>query len=129
MTPIGQRINQKDNQLRDAGGYDHNFVLNGLQGEIREAAYAFDLVSGRTLTVFTTEPGLQFYSGNFLNGTERGYGGKLYAKHAGFCLETQHFPDSPNHANFPSTELLPGHVYRSTTLFVFGTKSRASAGN
>lgn len=126
ITPIGQRINQANDQLSKAGGYDHNFVLNGEPGEMRKAAFAFDPVTGRTLTVFTTEPGVQFYSGNFLNGTVRGYTGKLYEKHAGFCLETQHFPDSPNHANFPSTALFPGKAYLSTTVFVFGIRAKDS---
>jgi aldose 1-epimerase len=120
MTPIGQRINDSNDQLRNAGGYDHNFVLNGRSGEMHKAAFASDPVSGRTLTVLTTEPGVQFYSGNFLNGSVKGYTGKPYGKYAGFCLETQHFPDSPNHANFPSTTLLPGKTYRSTTVFIFG---------
>ena len=120
MTPIGQRINDSNDQLRNAGGYDHNFVLNGRSGEMHKAAFASDPVSGRTLTVLTTEPGVQFYSGNFLNGSVKGYTGKPYGKYAGFCLETQHFPDSPNHANFPSTTLLTGKTYRSTTVFIFG---------
>jgi len=120
LTSIGERIAQGDEQLERAGGYDHNLILNGRSGEIRRAAFVIDPASGRTLTVLTTEPGVQFYSGNFLNGSIRGYSEKLYQKHAGFCLETQHFPDSPNHENFPSTTLLPGKRYHSTTVFTFG---------
>jgi aldose 1-epimerase len=123
-TPIGKHITQTDEQLTAAGGYDHNFVLSGQPGEMHNAAFAFDPVSGRTLTVLTTEPGVQFYSGNFLNGTLKGYTGKLYQKHAGFCLETQHFPDSPNQPNFPSTTLLAGKTFHSTTRFIFGTSTK-----
>jgi aldose 1-epimerase len=123
LIPIGEKINASDNQLHLAGGYDHNFVLRGNSGTLREAAYALDPASGRTLTVLTTQPGVQFYSGNFLSGLNRGSGGILYAKHAGFCLETQHFPDSPNHPSFPSTVLRPGKAFSSTTVFIFGVKS------
>ena len=123
LTPIGEKINANDNQLRLAGGYDHNFVLRGASGTLREAAFALDPASGRTLTVLTTQPGVQFYSGNFLSGINRGSGGSLYAKHAGFCLETQHFPDSPNHPSFPSTVLRPGKAFSSTTVFIFGVES------
>jgi aldose 1-epimerase len=129
LTPIGQRIDQDDDQLRKAGGYDHNFVLAGSSGRLRKAAFVFDPVSGRTLTVFTTEPAVQFYSGNFLNGTVRGYAGKLYQKYAGFCLETQHFPDSPNHSDFPSTVLRPGETYRSTTVLIFGSEDNNPSGD
>jgi len=120
LTSIGKRIGIKDEQLGYAGGYDHNFVLRGEAGTLHEAAYVLDPASGRTLTVLTTEPGIQFYSGNFLDGTLRGFAGGIYEKHAGFCLETQHFPDSPNHPNFPTTELRVGKEYRSQTVFVFG---------
>lgn len=120
LTAIGARIQADDQQLMLAGGYDQNFVLNGAAGTLREAAFAVDPKSGRTLTVLTTQPGVQFYSGNFLSGANRGYGGTLYAKHAGFCLETQHFPDSPNHLGFPSTVVRPGKPFISTTVFVFG---------
>jgi aldose 1-epimerase len=129
LTSIGERIGQPNEQLEKARGYDHNLVLNGRPGEIRKAAFVIDPASGRTLTVLTTEPGVQFYSGNFLNGSVRGYSGKPYEKHAGFCLETQHFPDSPNHANFPSTTLLPGERYRSTTVFIFGVAGKDSLGD
>lgn len=119
-TPIGARIDGASEQLKRAGGYDHNFVTNGRPGVLRVIAQAEDPGSGRTLTVSTTEPGVQFYSGNFLNGSAIGFSGEPYRQHAGFCLETQHFPDSPNHSNFPSTELRPGEVLHSTTEFAFG---------
>jgi aldose 1-epimerase len=119
-TPIGARIDAKSEQLKRADGYDQNFVTNGRSGILREIARAEDPASGRTLTVLTTEPGVQFYSGNFLNGSAKGFTGAPYRQHAGFCLETQHFPDSPNHANFPSTVLRPGQTLHSTTVFVFG---------
>jgi aldose 1-epimerase len=124
LTAIGARIHADDRQLMLAGGYDQNFVVNGAAGTLREAAFAVDPESGRTLTVLTTQPGVQFYSGNFLSGANRGYGGTLYAKHAGFCLETQHFPDSPNHSEFPSTVLRPGKPFISTTVFVFGVDQK-----
>jgi len=119
-TPIGARIHDDNAQLKIAGGYDHNFVLEG-KG-MRMAAHVVDPQSGRTLTVSTTEPGVQFYSGNFLDGTLTGVGGKPYARNAGFCLETQHYPDSPNRPSFPSTELLPGHPMHSVTTFTFGVQ-------
>jgi aldose 1-epimerase len=117
---IGERIQSKDEQLKLAGGYDHNFVLNG-EG-LRLAAKAFDSLSGRTLTVTTTEPGVQFYSGNFLDGSVIDSDGRPYEKYAGFCLETQHFPNSPNEAEFPSTILRPGQMLHSTTIFEFGVQ-------
>jgi aldose 1-epimerase len=118
---IGARINAKNEQLKLAGGYDFNYVLNGKAGTLRLAAIVTDPESGRRLTVETTQPGVQFYSGNFLDGTLTGRYGIKYQKHAGFCLETQHFPDSPNHANFPSTVLRPGETPHSTTTFTFST--------
>ena len=120
--PIGARIDQPNDQLKIAGGYDHNFVLNGDGNGLHLAAEVDDPASGRTLTVTTTQPGVQFYSGNFLDGTLHGISGKPYPKHAGFCLETQHFPDSPNHPNFPSTVLNPGQTFHSETVFAFGTE-------
>lgn len=101
------------------GGYDHNFILNKNHDEISLAAKVFEPNSGRIMEVFTTEPGIQFYSGNFLDGTLKGKFGKSYQKHAGFCLEAQHFPDSPNHAHFPSTRLNPGEIYRQVTVYKF----------
>jgi aldose 1-epimerase len=118
-TPIGQRIHEPYDQLGFTGGYDHNFVLNDSSGALRLAARAYDPSSSRTLEVFTTQPGIQFYSGNFLDGSLTGKGGVVYQKHAGFCLEPQHFPDSPNHPNFPTTVLEPGDEYQQTTAFRF----------
>jgi aldose 1-epimerase len=119
---IGARINADNEQLKLAGGYDHNWVLNGKIGTLHLAAVVTDPVSGRKLTVETTEPGVQFYSGNFLDGTYTGRYGVKYEKHSGFCLETQHFPDSPNHPDFPSTVLRPGETMHSTTTFTFGVE-------
>jgi len=110
---IGSRIAQVQ------GGYDHNYVLNKVEKELSLAARVQETFSGRTMEVFTTEPGVQFYSGNFLNGSLKGKGGAVYQKHAGFCLETQHFPDSPNHKEFPSTVLKKGEIYKQTTVFKF----------
>jgi aldose 1-epimerase len=121
-TPIGARIDQDDVQLKRGKGYDHNFVLNR-QGEgVSLAARVVEPTSGRTLEISTTEPGIQFYSGNFLDGTVKGKGGVLYGRRSGFCLETQHFPDSPNHPNFPSTVLRPGQNYQSKTVYKFGVQ-------
>lgn len=121
--PIGARIGAQNEQLKLAGGYDHNWVLRGKMGELHPAAQVYDPTSGRVLSVDTTEPGMQFYSGNFLDGSFTGRSGAKYEKHAGFCLETQHFPDSPNHPSFPSTELKPGQTYHSVTTWTFTTKS------
>jgi aldose 1-epimerase len=120
-TAIGARINDDNEQLKLAGGYDHNFVLNGKMGVLHEAARVVEPTTGRVLTVETTQPGVQFYSGNFLDGTLHGKHGHVYEKHAGFCLETQHFPDSPNHPKFPTTELKPGQTYHEVTIFGFST--------
>ena len=119
-TPIGERIDNDDEQLHLARGYDHNFVLAKEPGQLTLAATACDEHSGRTLDVLTTEPGVQFYSGNFLDGSNIGKGRKPYRHRSGFCLETQHFPDSPNHPSFPSTLLRPGETYRQTTVYKFG---------
>ena len=121
-TLIGARINDNNEQLKIAGGYDHNWVLRGTNGETKTAARVYDPASGRVLTVTTTEPGVQFYSGNFLDGTLKGPSGKPYVKNAALCLETQHFPDSPNHPAFPTTELKPGETRHSTTTFTFSTQ-------
>ena len=118
-TAIGARIDEDQEQLKLGGGYDHNFVLNGAGSGLHLAAKALDPESGRTLTVTTTQPGVQFYSGNFLDGTLSGISGASYPKHAGFCLETQHFPDSPNQPSFPSTTLRPGQTFHSETVFTF----------
>src|SRR5690606_27089648 len=119
---IGDAIDADDEQIRFGGGYDHNFVLTGEAGTLRRAAFVVDPASGRTMEVLTTEPGVQFYTGNFLDGTITGKGGRTYVKRAGFCLETQHFPDSPNKPDFPSVVLRPGETYRTTTVYRFGTE-------
>ena len=121
-TPIRARLNDPNEQLTIAGGYDHNFVLNANGAGLHLAAKVVDPASGRTLTVTTTEPGVQFYSGNFLDGSNVGASGQPYQKHAGFCLETQHFPDSPNQKDFPSTVLRPGQTMHSETVFTFGVQ-------
>jgi aldose 1-epimerase len=117
-TAIGARIDADHEQLRRGTGYDHTFVLSA-GSALRHAARVVEPTTGRTLDVATTEPGVQFYAGNHLAG-QVGKSGHAYGKRTGFCLETQHFPDSPNHASFPSTILRPGETYRSTTVFTFG---------
>ncbi|MDU0368815.1 aldose epimerase family protein [Hymenobacter endophyticus] len=112
---IGERIAQVP------GGYDHNWLLNSTTG-LHAAATVYEPTTGRTMEVTTTEPGLQFYTGNFLDGTLKGANGQTYGKHAGFCMETQHFPDSPNQPKFPSTILKPGQTLKSTTTYKFGVR-------
>ncbi len=119
---IGAHINESDAQLKIAGGYDHNFVINRTGAGLAHAARVVEPTSGRTLDVATTEPGLQFYTGNFLDGRNIGKGGHVYLKRNGFCLESQHFPDSPNQSTFPSTILRPGAEYRSRTVYTFGVE-------
>jgi aldose 1-epimerase len=119
-TLIGQRIDANDEQIRRGRGYDHNWVLDS-GGKLSEAAEVFDPQSGRVLQVWTDQPGIQFYSGNFLDGTAKGKG-KVYGHRSGLCLETQHFPDSPNHPKFPSTELKPGQKYHTITEWHFSTR-------
>jgi aldose 1-epimerase len=119
--PIGSDINKPYDQLGFTGGYDHNFVLNVSPESLKLAAMLSDPESGRQLKVLTTEPGIQFYSGNFLDGSLKGKGGVVYEKYAGLCLETQHFPDAPNHENFPSTKLRAGERYEHKTVFEFLT--------
>ncbi|MDM7924486.1 MAG: aldose epimerase family protein [bacterium] len=121
-TKIGARIGMDDDQLKKGRGYDHNWVLNGWDGTLQTVAAAYDSASGRVMEVLTTEPGMQFYSGNFLDGTLTGKGGIRYNRRSGFCLETQHYPDSPNHPNFPSTVLRPGETYKTTTVYRFSAK-------
>jgi aldose 1-epimerase len=117
---IGVRINMNDEQLKFGRGYDHNWVLDKKSpSSLSLAARAYDPQSGRVLEVSTTEPGVQFYSGNFLDGTVHGKDGKVYAYRSAFCLETQHFPDSPNEKSFPSTELHPGKTLHSTSVYKF----------
>ncbi|MEO7599876.1 MAG: aldose epimerase family protein [Opitutus sp.] len=119
---IGERIEADDPQIKFGLGYDHNFVIDGVAGELRTAAVVGEPTSGRTLEVLTTEPGVQFYSGNFLDGTGVGKSGRRYDYRTGFALETQHFPDSVNQPGFPSTILRPGATYRSTTIYRFSAK-------
>jgi len=118
---IGDRINADDAQLKLGHGYDHNWVLYGKMGTLHPAARVFDPASGRVLVEDTTEPGVQFYTGNFLDGSFSGPNGK-YDLRTGLCLETQHYPDSPNHPSFPSTELKPGQTYSSETTWTFTTE-------
>jgi aldose 1-epimerase len=123
-TAVGARIDGPDEQLALAGGYDHNYVVDGAIGVLRPAARVVEAGSGRVLDVLTTEPGVQFYSGNNLDGTIEGKAGKVYVRRAALCLETQHYPDSPNQPQFPSTTLRPGARYESTTVFRFSTEAR-----
>jgi aldose 1-epimerase len=121
-TVIGARIDAANEQLKVGGGYDHNWVLNGKNGEMKLAAKVYDPKSGRVLTVSTTQPGVQFYTGNFLDGSYTGKSGVKYAKRTGLCLETQHFPDSPNQPAFPSTLLKPGQMLHTETVFAFSVQ-------
>ena len=121
-TAVGARIGGLNEQLRLGRGYDHNWVLDrDVNAGLQHAARVVDPVSGRTLDISTTEPGIQFYSGNFLDGTIAGKSGRVYGHRAGLCLETQHYPDSPNHPNFPTTIVRPGETYRSRTVVAFGS--------
>jgi aldose 1-epimerase len=119
---IGARIDQDYEQLTFAGGYDHNYVLNKHDSELSLAARVSEPGTGRIMEVYTTEPGVQFYSGNFLDGSITGKGGQVYQRRSAFCLETQHFPDSPNKPSFPSTVLKPGQRYSSTTIYKFSVQ-------
>ena len=121
-TAIGLRINADDEQIKLGNGYDHNFVVNGRMGVLRLAAKAWEPRTGRTMEVWTTEPGVQFYTGNFLDGTLKGKRGTLYQRRTGFCLETQHYPDSPNEPKFPTTTLRRGARFNSTTIYRFGAR-------
>jgi aldose 1-epimerase len=119
---IGARIDNDFEALTFAGGYDHNWVLNNKPGEMVLGGRVVEPKSGRVMEFYTNQPGVQFYCGNFLDGTITGKGGKVYEKRYGFCLETQHFPDSPNHPNFPSCILKPGETYDYTTIYKFSTE-------
>ncbi|UCD38873.1 MAG: galactose-1-epimerase, partial [Fidelibacterota bacterium] len=122
-TTIGARINQDDEQLRTGGGYDHCWVMNKSGENVLDLGIrVHEPLSGRIMEVHTTEPGVQFYSGNFLDGSIVGKGGKVYDHRTGFCLEAQHFPDSPNQPQFPSVVLEPGQEYRKTTIYKFSTR-------
>jgi len=123
--PVGERIDADDEQLNQAGGYDHTFCLNkNSESELSLAARAFEPSTGRMMEVFTTEPGIQFYTGTFLDGTLKGKNGHMYEWRGGFCLETQHYPDSPNQPQFPNTILQPGETFVSQTIYRFSTKPR-----
>lgn len=121
-TAIGARIGQDDEQLKFGHGYDHNWVLNKTGKALTLAAKVYEPTSGRTMDVLTTEPGLQFYSGNFLDGLVKGKSGQDYPRRSGFCLEAQHFPDSPNEPKFPTTVLRPGQKYSQTTIYRFSVR-------
>lgn len=119
---IGSEIANGYDQLGFTGGYDHNFVLNDYDGSLQPALRLSEPSSGRVMEVLTTQPGMQFYSGNFLDGTLTGRSGVIYVRYAGLCLEPQHFPDAPNHPNFPSTVLRPGEEYKQTTVYRFSAE-------
>ena len=121
-TAIGARVEQDDQQLEFGGGYDHCWVLNESDGQMPLAARVLEPTTGRMMAVFTTEPAIQFYCGNFLDGSNVGKGGKVYQHRYGFCLETQHYPDSPNKPDFPSVILKPGDEYETTTIYRFSVK-------
>jgi aldose 1-epimerase len=118
-TRVGARIDADDEQLELGGGYDHNWVINGEPGTLRVAARVVDPATGREMEVHTTEPGIQLYTGNMMPETLPGKDDRTYVRRGGLCLETQHYPDSPNHPDFPSTKLEPGDTFRSTTIFAF----------
>ena len=121
-TAIGARIDADHPQIAHGPGYDHNWVLNRTGPGLTRAAFVSEPKSGRTLEVSTTEPGMQFYAGNFLDGKLAGKSGRAYGRRSGFCLETQHYPDTPNHPNFPTTLVRPGQEYRTQTVFKFGVQ-------
>ena len=121
-TVIGKRISADDEQVRHGQGYDHTWVLDKPAGALGHAARVYAPENGRVLDVATTAPGIQFYSGNMLDGSVAGRGGTIYSRNSGLCLETQHFPDSPNQPQFPSTVLRPGETYRHTTIFQFSVR-------
>lgn len=121
-TAIGKRINADDQQLKNCQGYDHNWVLNKNKGELSLAATVYEPQSGRYMETWTTEPGVQFYAGNFVEISRPGKNGAAYGKRTGMCLETQHWPDSPNKPQFPSTVLKPGETYRSKSIYKFSNR-------
>ena len=118
-TVIADHVDSDDEQLRWAGGYDHNCCINGETGQLRLAAVASSPDTGIVMETYTTQPGLQFYIGNYLDGCPNGKNGAVYGKHSGFCLETQRYPDSPNHAAFPDSLLRPGEEYHHITVYSF----------
>lgn len=119
---IGERIEAPNTQLKYGAGYDHNFVVNGPRGVLRMAAHVEEPMTGRMMDVYTTEKGIQLYTANYLDGKLKGKGGKVYARRGAFCLETQDFPDAPNHPSFPNSILRPGKTYRQTTIYRFSAK-------
>jgi aldose 1-epimerase len=121
-TAVGARIDADDEQIKLGHGYDHNWVLDSKDGKVAPAAEVYEPSTGRVLQVSTDQPGIQFYTGNFLDGTIKGKGGVSYGKRSALCLETQHFPDSPNHPDFPSTELKPKQKYHTVTIFKFSVR-------
>jgi aldose 1-epimerase len=121
-TTVGDRIDSEDEVIRLAHGYDHNFVIDEQGAKLKQAAEMFDPSTGRVMEVWTSEPAVQFYTGNFLDGSFKGKNGAAYGKRMGFCLETQHYPDSPNHPEFPSTVLRPGQVFESETIYRFSSR-------
>jgi aldose 1-epimerase len=121
-TAIGERIEANDEQIIFGHGYDHNFVLDRSGDELSHAASVYEPTTGRVMDVYTTQPGIQFYSGNYLDGSAKGKNGKSYGRRSAFCLETQHFPDSPNKPQFPSTVLKPDQRYSQTTIYRFSTR-------
>jgi len=121
-TAIGARINDNDEQLKFGHGYDHNWVINKPLGQMGIMALVYEPTSGRVMEVSSTEPGLQFYTGNFLDGSIKGKGGTVYQHRSGFCMEPHHYPDSPNHPQFPSTELKPGETYHNTIIYKFSVQ-------
>ena len=118
---ISAKSKQIGSEISLIGGYDHNYVLNDYDGSLRSVGRLYEATTGRVVEILTTQPGIQFYSGNFLDGTMVGKEGRVYQKYAGLCLEPQHFPDAPNHSNFPSTILSAGEEYRQTTVLRFLT--------
>ena len=121
-TAIGAHINDTNTVLQYGPGYDHNWVINNPPGQLGLQARVTDPASGRVMEVWSDQPGLQFYAGNFLDGSLTGKDGKVYQRRSAFCMEPQHFPDSPNHANFPSVELKPGQVYHNTIIYKFSAE-------
>ncbi|HSE32881.1 MAG TPA: aldose epimerase family protein [Pyrinomonadaceae bacterium] len=119
---VGERIEQDDQQIQFGSGYDHTWIVNGRMGVLRQAASVYESTTGRVMEVWTSEPGVQFYTGNFLDGTLTGKSGKTYPRRSAFCLETQHYPDSPNQPKFPTTTLRKGAKYRSTTIYRFSAR-------
>lgn len=117
--PIGKDIEADHEQIKNGGGYDHSFVVDGYDTKLKLACTVREPASGRMMEVWTTEPAVQFYTGNFLDGSITGKDGKIYSKRYGFCLEAQHYPDSPNHPEYPTTVLKPGEVYDQTTIYKF----------